>query len=107
MPNAQPGESIDVQPSETVVEFKMAKLIAMPHLHVVRMDLPAGKEIAEHQAPGELIVHCLAGHVSFATEGKTVELKSGELLYLPHREVHAVTAIKPSSLLLTLQQPQG
>ena len=72
------------------------------HIEVIRLILPAGKEIPTHKAPNEITVQCLEGRVAFTATGKTQELTAGQLLYLPAGEPHAVKGIEDSSLLLTL-----
>ena len=64
--------------------------------------MAAGKEIAEHQAPGELMVQCLQGKIAFTAHGKTHELRSGQLPYVAAHEPHAVTCIEAGALLLTI-----
>ena len=71
-------------------------------LELIRLVLPAGKEIPTHKAPGEITVQCLEGRVAFTAEGKTQELANGQLLYLTAGETHALKAIEDSSLLVTL-----
>lgn len=106
IPHAQPGEPIDVSPlGAALASTQTHTLIRTPAAELIRMVLPAGKELNEHRAPGEIIVHCLEGRVEFTTMGKTVELTPGRLLLLPPAEPHAVRAIEDSSFLLTLQFP--
>ena len=71
IPHAQPGEVIDVHPlADTLALSKTTTLIKTPHLEVIRMVLPAGKVLSEHKAPGEIIVHCLEGRMTFRTMGQ-------------------------------------
>jgi quercetin dioxygenase-like cupin family protein len=62
----------------------------------------AGKEIAEHKAPGEITVQCLEGKLAFTALGKTQEVMAGQLLYLAAGEPHSVKCIKDASFLLTI-----
>ena len=62
----------------------------------------AGKELAEHKAPGEITVHCLEGRIAFTALGKTEELSAGQLLYLGSKEPHSVMCIEYASILLTM-----
>ncbi len=66
------------------------------------MVMPAGKEISEHEAPGEIIVQCLEGKVAFTALGKTTELAAGQLMYLAAEEPHSVKCIENTSFLLTI-----
>jgi quercetin dioxygenase-like cupin family protein len=74
-------------------------------LEIIRLIVPAGKELPEHKTRGALIVHCLEGRVALTALGKTQNLQSGQLLYLPVGEPHSVKGLQDASLLLTLLLP--
>ena len=75
-------------------------------MEVIRLVVPAGKEIEEHKAKGEIIVHCLEGRVAFTAFGKTQNIEAGKLLYLPTGEPHRVKGIENAALLLTILLPK-
>jgi len=75
-------------------------------VEVIRLVVPAGKEIEEHKAKGEIVVQCLEGRVAFTAFGKTQNLEAGKLLYLPTGEPHTVKGIENASLLLTILLPK-
>ena len=103
LPHAQPGELVDVRPLRTALtETKTRTLLKTENVEVVRMVMPAGKEISEHEAPGEIIVQCLEGKVAFTALGKTTEIESGQLMYLNAEEPHSVKCIEDTSFLLTI-----
>lgn len=103
IPHARPGELIDVRPlGATLTSSKTNALIKTPHLEVIRMVLPAGKVISEHEAPGEIIVQCLEGRIAFTTMGQTKDVQPGDMLFLEAGEPHGVEALEDSSLLLTI-----
>ena len=69
--HAQPGDLIDVRPlADTLAGAKTKTLIKTPHVEVIRMVLPAGKILSKHKAPGEIIVQCLEGEITFTTLGE-------------------------------------
>ncbi|HBN79495.1 MAG TPA: cupin [Planctomycetaceae bacterium] len=101
--HAQPGEVIDVLPlADAFAASKTTTLIKSPHVEVIRMVLSAGKVISEHKAPGEIIVQCLEGNITFTTMGEPKKLRKGDMLYLSAGEPHALEAIEDSSFLLTI-----
>ena len=103
VPHAKPGEVIDVRPlSAKLAGSKTMTLIKTKTIEVVRIVMAAGKEISEHEAPGEIIVHCLEGTIAFTTQGMTNELHGGEMLYLAAAEPHSVKCIADASFLLTI-----
>jgi quercetin dioxygenase-like cupin family protein len=108
MKNGQPqsNEVLDVRPfADEISLHKTGQLFSTDRLKAMRLVLPAGKGLAEHQAPGEITVHCLEGRVAFTAAGKTQELPAGHLLFLTAGERHSVEAIEDSSLLVTIALP--
>jgi quercetin dioxygenase-like cupin family protein len=107
IPHAQPGEIVDVRPlGSALASAQTRALIRAEQVEVVRLVVPAGKEIEEHKAKGEIVVHCLEGRVAFTAFGKTQNLEAGKLLYLPTGEPHTVKGIENASLLLTILLPR-
>lgn len=106
IPHARPGEVINVRPLAGALTASVTTtLIKTQHIEVIRMVLSAGKVLADHQAPGEITVHCLEGEVAFSTMGETKHLQPGDMLYLAAKEPHSVKAIEDSSFLLTIVLP--
>ncbi len=103
IPHAQPGDVIDVRPLADQLATSITKtLIKTQHVEVIRMVLPAGKVMSEHKAPGEIIVQCLEGDVTFTTMGEPKNLRAGDMLYLAAGEPHELEAVEDSSFLLTI-----
>ena len=105
--HAQPGEVVDIRPLGPALASAQTKtLLKAERVEVIRLVVPAGKEIAEHRAKGELVVQCLEGRVAFTAFGKTHTLDAGTLLYLPAGAPHSVKGIENASLLLTVLLPE-
>lgn len=92
---------IDVGPLEANTS-RAVTLIDNERIKVVRLSVPGGKDIPAHTAPGPLVIQCLAGQVAVVALGKSVELGTFQLLYLPAGAIHAVQGIDDSVLLLTI-----
>ena len=106
IPHAKPGEVVDVRPlGSALASAQTQTLVRTEQVEVIRLVVPAGKEIEEHQAKGEIVVHCLEGRVAFTAFGKAQHLEAGKLLYLPRGEPHSVKGIENASLLLTVLLP--
>ncbi|AMV27645.1 Cupin domain protein [Gemmata sp. SH-PL17] len=106
IPHAQPGDVIDVRPlGPALATAKTTTLFKADRLEVIRLVMAAGKELAEHNAPGEITVHCLEGKIAFTALGKTQELTAGRVLYLGGGEPHSVRCLEDASFLLTLVRP--
>ena len=107
IPHAKPGEVVDVRPlGSALASAQTATLFRAEQVEVRRLVVLAGKEIAEHKAKGEIVVHCLEGKVAYTAFDKTHTLEAGKLLYLPTGEPHSVKGIEDASLLLTILLPK-
>src|SRR5581483_10981723 len=107
IPHAKPGEIVDARPlGSALLSSQTTTLVRAELVEVIRLVVPAGKEIAEHKAKGEIVVQCLEGRVAFTAFGKTQNLEAGKLLYLPTGEPHSVKGIDNASLLLTVLLPK-
>lgn len=103
IPHAKPAQIINVKPLDgKIASSKTHTLFKTDAMEAIRLVLPAGKQIAEHKAPGEITVHCLEGQVNFSARGTTHVLDGGEMLYLEAAEPHAVEALKDSTVLVTI-----
>lgn len=69
---------------------------------VVRLAMDAGTVMREHIAQAPLLVSVIDGSVALEVGGERIELRSGGLIHIDARVPHAVEAITPSQLLLTL-----
>jgi nucleotide-binding universal stress UspA family protein/quercetin dioxygenase-like cupin family protein len=103
----QPGDIVDVRPLGVAVASAKTNTLWRAHeVKVIRLIVPAGKVIAEHEAKGNIFIQCLEGRVHFTAFGKTQILEAGHLLYLPSGERHAVQGIENASLLVTIFRPK-
>jgi len=103
IPHAEPGEVIDISPlGEELPETHTSTLVKTNSLEVLRLVLPAGRQIDPHAVPGEITVQCLEGKAVFSALGKDQELTPGQMLYLAGGEQHAVRAVEQASLLVTI-----
>jgi quercetin dioxygenase-like cupin family protein len=84
IPHAKPGEVVDARPLGSALASAQTKtLVRAEQVEVIRLVIPAGKDIDEHKAKGEIVVQCLERKVAFTAFGKTQTLEAGKLLYLP------------------------
>lgn len=103
IPHAQPIEPVNVHPlAEKLATAQTTTLVKTDALELIRLVLPAGKEIDRHEVPGEITLQCLEGRVRFHGEQSECELTAGQLIYAPASEKHSLRAEADSSLLLTI-----
>ena len=103
MPHAASGDLIDVGPlGEALAGSKTAVLVKTESMEVIRLVVPAGKDIPNHTSPGDLTVQCLVGAVDFTTGGRTQRLATGRMLYLTAGTLHALRGVEDATLLVTI-----
>ncbi|KLU07585.1 hypothetical protein RISK_000663 [Rhodopirellula islandica] len=95
------GKLIDLHDIGTDAEPKPKLLIKTEPMNVMRLVLPAGKAIPEHKAAKDITVQCVAGKVDFTAMGETMTMTPGKMLFLPPGELHSLTAIEDSIMLVT------
>ena len=69
---------------------------------VVLFGFAAGQELTEHASPARALVQILSGRCDWTIGGEKRTLGPGDLLHLPPGLPHAVRALEPFSMLLTL-----
>lgn len=67
----------------------------------------AGQELSEHTAAIPVLLQVLDGRLTISAAGRTVELAPGGVIHLPAHLPHAVVALEPSRLLLTMLDPRA
>lgn len=93
---------VEIQPeatvSRTVLEAEGAR--------IVLFSFDAGQLLAEHTAAVPALLQVLDGHLRITADGRTVDLIPGGLVHLAARLPHAVEAVEPSRLQLTMLDPR-
>jgi quercetin dioxygenase-like cupin family protein len=88
------GDKLELTP--TTAFFKDERL------EVMRIVLSAGKQMPMHAVLGPITVQCIEGEVDFSMGDAHKVIRAGDLLYLAAGISHGLTAIKDSSLLVTV-----
>lgn len=100
---ASPAEIVDLGTwAQDVPNEQTKAIVKTDEIELVRLVIPAGKEIPTHKVSGPIIVHCINGRIEFTAIGKTQVLMPGQLLHLMPDEPHSVKAIEDSVVLLTI-----
>ena len=101
------GELVDIRPlGSALASSQRTILLRAEQVEIIRLVVPAGEEIPEHKAKGEIVVQCQEGRVAYTVFGKTLILEAAKLLYMPRGEPHSVKGIEDASLLLTVFLPK-
>ncbi len=61
-----------------------------------------GEELSEHTAAYDALVHIIDGEAEIKVSGTTFHLHSGEMVVLPANAPHAVSAVEPFKMILTM-----
>ncbi len=93
---------VAVQPQSTVSRT----VLRAEGVRVVLFSFDAGQELTEHTAAIPVLLQVLDGHLRVTADGRTVDLHPGGLVHLTTRLPHAVLAVEPSRLLLTMLDPR-
>ena len=103
IPHAKPGELIDLRPlGPASAGTKSHTLIKTGMLEVIRIVMPAGKELPPHAVPGEITVQCLEGQVEFHIGQVPHAMTEGTMLYVGAGEQHSLRAEQDSTVLVTI-----
>ncbi len=62
----------------------------------------AGQGVSTHAAPGDAFVVCLEGKAEVELNGEKLSIREGESLIMPANAPHAVKAVEPYKMLLTV-----
>jgi len=60
------------------------------------------QELSEHTAPFDALVHVLDGEAEVRISGKGFNMKTGQAIIMPAGEPHALKALTPFKMLLTM-----
>ena len=74
-------------------------------LDVTVFAFDAGEGLTEHTAARPAIVQVLTGRLQLTTEGEDVNAVPGTWIYMSPGAQHAIVAMEPTVMLLTLLRP--
>jgi quercetin dioxygenase-like cupin family protein len=98
-PTPQPvGDLIAYQPGGIVSR----QIVKRPAGNVTLFAFDAGQELTEHTSPFDALVHVIDGEAVLSIAGDTARARAGEMLLLPASVPHAVRAVTPFKMLLTM-----
>ncbi|BCZ19426.1 Cupin domain-containing protein [Helicobacter sp. NHP19-012] len=80
------------------------KLLETENSKEIRICMPKGKEMREHQAPGAIVVRVLQGRIWFEVQGAKHTLERGDCIALEAHVPHSLGGLEDSVLNLTLSK---
>ena len=101
--HAHPGEIVDLETWAQDLPYEHSKaIIKTEELELVRLVIPAFKEIPNHKVSGPIVVHCLYGELIITAMNKNTRLSTGQLMYLKPGEPHTLKSVSDSIVLLSI-----
>ena len=98
--HARSGEIVALTASAAEPSPRTTTLVKSDEFEVLRLVLPAGKELPAHRSAGEITVQCVEGRTALSAHGRSQELAAGHLVFLAAGEPHALRAATDSILLV-------
>ncbi|MEO6857736.1 MAG: cupin domain-containing protein [Solirubrobacteraceae bacterium] len=97
----RPTAEVAIQPGAVV-----SKVIHKDDaLNVTVFGFDTGEGLTEHQSSRAAVVQVLSGQLRFTIDGEEVDLVPGHWLHMEPGAPHALKAVEPTVMLLTLLRP--
>ena len=108
LPHARPLDVIGIGPlGPAAKEAVSTSLLKTSRLQLLHLVLPAHKDQPEHHVDDECVIQCLEGTVEVRMAGGVRSLDAGQLVVLPARQRHSLSARTDSAVLVTLLLRDG
>lgn len=89
---------VEVAPESTVSRT----VLRAEGARIVLFAFDQGQELTEHTAAMPVLLQVIEGHLRVTAAGRTVDLMPGGVVHLATRLPHAVYAVAPSKMALTM-----
>jgi quercetin dioxygenase-like cupin family protein len=109
LPHARSGDIVNLRPlGSRISDTPSSAFVRDASIEVMRLVLPAGREVPEHEVEGPITVQCLEGLLEVQAHGAVRRIGAGELMYLAGGVPHALRAVEDASALVTIvRSPSG
>ncbi len=108
LPHAHLLDVIDVRPLGPALQDAVStSMIKTDRLQLQHLVLPAHHDVPEHHVDDECTIHCLEGDVEVLMPSGNRRLGPGQVLVLPAKQRHGLSARSTSALLVTLLLHRG
>lgn len=94
-------------PLKEQVEYETGKVVSLtlaqhPGVGMTLFAFDAGEGVSTHAAPGDAMAHILEGTAEITVDGVAHEVSQGSAIVMPAGIPHAVKAVTPFKMLLTV-----
>lgn len=105
--HAKSGEVVDLSPlGDKLRGIKTSAIIKSEDFEAIRLIVRAESTIPTHEVAGNVMLHCLEGHVRLGLSNGEIDLKVGEWVFLDRSENHSISGVTDSCVLMTILFPQ-
>lgn len=94
--------ALRAEPHDGTAGHRQIALVRSGAMTVILFVFEDGGHLPDHRAPGNILIHVLAGRLEVTLEHDSVELVRGQFLSLAPNQPHAVRALERSEMLLTI-----
>jgi quercetin dioxygenase-like cupin family protein len=89
------------------ISYEKGKVVSLtlaqrPGVGMTLLALDAGEGLSTHAAPGDALAYILEGEAKITVDGNENSLSAGNAIIMPAGIPHAVKAITPFKMLLTV-----
>lgn len=104
--HAKSGEVVDLGPlGDKLKATKTSAIIKSEHFEAIRLIVHAGSTIPTHEVAGNVMLHCLEGHLRIGLSDGDIDLKEGEWVFLDRFEDYSISGVENSCVLMTILFP--
>jgi quercetin dioxygenase-like cupin family protein len=104
--HAKAGEVVDLRPlGDKLKATKTRAIIKSEHFEAIRLIVHTGSTIPTHEVAGNVILHCLEGHLRIGLGDGDFDLKEGEWVFLDRCEDYSIYGVEDSCVLMTILFP--
>ena len=108
LPHARPLDVIGIGPlGAALADAVSTSLIKTDRLQLQHLVLPAHHDVPEHHVDDECTIHCLEGDVEVLMPSGNRRLGPGQVVVLPAKQRHGLSARTASAVLVTLLLHRG
>ena len=93
-----PAGEVTIQPGAVVSKVVHRN----SELNITVFAFDAGEELTEHQASRSAVVQVVSGRLRFTVDNEQLDLGPGSWLHMAPGAPHALVAVEPTVMLLTL-----
>lgn len=100
----------EVHTTTDLIEYASQKVVSRTlaqndHLTLTLFAFDTGEGISSHASTGDAMIQVLDGEALITIDTEKYSVSSGEMIIMPANIPHAVDAVKPFKMLLTVVKP--